>query len=223
VAGIVDGGKVRRVGVIGDVHTEADALARVLGYFRTLDLDRILCTGDIPDGPGDGAAVARSCALLREAGATTICGNHDRWLQEGAMREEPDATDPREVDAATRAFLAALPAMVEFETPTGRMLLCHGLGPDDMAGVQPFDRGRALDANQRLQELITSDRYAFVVNGHTHRRMVRAIGSLTVINAGTLLIKHQPSCVVADFEAQRVRIYDVTEDRGVIEAQRFDV
>lgn len=223
MAGIVDGGRVRRVGVIGDVHTEVQALERVLGYFGTLDLDRVLCTGDIADGPGHGDAVTRCCTMLQNAQAVTICGNHDRWLQEGTMREEADATDPGELDAATRAFLAALPAMVEFDTPTGKLLLCHGLGADDMAGVQPHDRGRAIDANQRLQEMLAQGRHAFVVNGHTHRRMVRAIGSLTVINAGTLLTTQQPTCVVADFEAQRVRLYDVTPDRGVIEAQRFDV
>lgn len=223
MAGIVDGGQVRRVGVIGDVHTEVQALERVLGYFGTLELDRVLCTGDIPDGPGHGDSVARCCALLKQANVITICGNHDRWLQEGTMREEADATDPRELDAATREFLAGLPATVEFDTPTGKLLLCHGLGADDMAGVQPHDRGRTIDTNQRLQEVIAQGRYAFVVNGHTHRRMVRAIGSLTVINAGTLLTKHQPTCVVADFDAQRVRLYDVTLDRGVIEAQRFDV
>lgn len=223
MAEFVDRGRVRRVGVIGDVHTESDALERVLGFFRTLDLDRVLCTGDIPDGPGDGDAVARSCALLRQSGVITVCGNHERWLQDNFMRDEPDATDPRDVDPDTRAFLGSLPATVEFDTPTGRLLLCHGLGADDMAGVQPYDRGHALDGNARLQELLALNRYGFVVNGHTHRRMVRAIGSLTLINAGSLLAKQQPTCVVADFEVQSVRLYDVTPDRGVIEAQRFDV
>ena len=87
----VDGGLVRRVGVIGDVHTEADTLERVLGYLGTLALDRVLCTGDLPDGPGGAEALARCCALLRQANAVTICGNHERWLQEGFMRDEPDA------------------------------------------------------------------------------------------------------------------------------------
>ena len=134
-----------------------------------------------------------------------------------------DATDPDEVGEASWTFLRELPAMVEFDTPQGRLLLCHGIGPDDMAGVHPFDHAAALNANDALQALLQQDRYTFVINGHTHRRMVRAVGSLTLINAGTLLTTHGAGCVVVDFESQTVRLYDVGNDGSVNEVERVDV
>lgn len=221
--GATKGGTVRRVGVIGDVHTEIDILRQVLARLRALDLDAILCTGDVPDGPHHGDSVDQCCALLRAANVVTICGNHDRWLQEGEARDAPDATHREEVGPEAFAFLQSLPTMVEFETPTGQLLFCHGLGPDDMAGVHPLDRGASLDGNERLQELVREARYAYVINGHTHRRMVRAIGSLTLINAGTLLAEHGPGCVAVDFESSSVRLYDVHPDGTVVEARRIDV
>lgn len=221
--GAITGQSVRRVGVIGDVHTEIDTLERVVTHLRGLDLDALLCTGDIPDGPCHGDAVDRCCALLKAAGVVTICGNHDRWLEEGRARDEPNATLREEVGPSAWAFLQALPAMVELDTPTGRALLCHGLGPDDMAAVHPHDRGRGLEENERLQELLRDGRYAYVINGHTHRRMVRAVGSLTIVNAGTLLSEHGAGFVTIDFESQSVRLYDVPPDGAIVEARRIDV
>jgi len=66
------------------------------------------------------------------------------------------------------------------------LLLCHGLGGDDMNGVYPGDFGYGLEVNDVLQGLIREGRYRFVVNGHTHLRMVRSFGGLTIINAGSL-------------------------------------
>jgi len=204
--------KVRRVGVVGDVHTERARLAGVLARFRTLELDRILCVGDLADGPGTAADLETCCALLRQHEVLTVSGNHDRWLQDNEMRDMAGSLSHDEVSPETLAFLAALPATLSFETPAGEVLLCHGLGGDDMANVQPFDHGLALEQNEALQKLLREGRYHYVLNGHTHRPMVRVIDTLTLINAGTLHRDYGPCCLVADFERKRVTFYDVAED-----------
>jgi putative phosphoesterase len=200
-----------RVGVIGDVHTEAATLRLALDHLARLSVDRILCTGDLPDGPLDVTQVDACCRLLQERRVITVSGNHDRWLQDGEMRDLPDATDPTELSAATLEFLAHLPATVDFRSPVGSVLLCHGMGTDDMAGIQPFDHGLALENNSALQALLRDERYQVVISGHTHRPMVRTFGDLTVINAGTLLRDQGPCCAVVDFSVRRVRFYDVSE------------
>jgi putative phosphoesterase len=197
--------------VIGDVHTESGKLRLALDHLARLSLDRILCTGDVPDGPADVTELETCCRLLRERDVITVSGNHDRWLQDGEMRELPDATDPCDLSAAALEFLAALPATVEFDSPAGRVLLCHGMGTDDMHGVQPFDHGLALDNNSALQALLRDGRYDFVISGHTHRPMVRKLRNLTVINAGTLLRNQGPCCAMADFDERRVRFYEIGE------------
>ena len=204
--------RVARLGIIGDVHTERVRLDAVLRHFAKLPLDRIVCTGDVPDGPLDARAVDACCAALNASRVLMVAGNHDRWLQDGDMRELGGATDPHELSPESAAFLAEQPQLREFDTPAGRVLLCHGLGPHDMASVQPFDHGYALEANEPLQTLLSEARYRYVISGHTHRPMVRAIEGTTFINAGTLLRDHSPCCAVADFEAKRIHFFAVGED-----------
>jgi predicted phosphodiesterase len=205
--------KVTRVGVIGDVHTEFATLRLAVDHLSSLSVDRLLCTGDVPDGPHDVGQVQQCCALLEERSIVTVSGNHDRWLQDDEMRNLDEATDANELSAATLAFLAGLPPTVELETPAGRALLCHGIGTDDMTGVQPHDHGRALDDNRALRAVMREARYAVLISGHTHRRMVRSLGRLTIINAGTLLRDQGPCCSVVDFAARRVHFYDLADGR----------
>jgi predicted phosphodiesterase len=206
----------RTVGVIGDVHCEAEALEAALAHLASLGPELVLCVGDIVDGTGN---PDRCCELLREAGALTVCGNHERWLFEGAMRELPGATPLEALHASNREYLGGLPKTYELDTVSGRALLCHGLGEHDMAAVRPDDRGYALENNDTLQALIHDGRYAFVINGHTHQRMVRRVGALTVINAGTLHRDDNPCFAFVDFERERTTFFELCPGDGVVSAE----
>lgn len=209
---------VRRVGIIGDVHAEDKALEAVLRFllsYRYHALDALLCTGDLVTGQGD---AARAITLLRDAGAFVVRGNHDRWFVWDSPRQRgvgydtlEFATPDEEVSGLTRDFLTALPVTLPFSTPAGPLLLCHGTGTDDMAGVYPNDPDEALAANHALHRLWAERHYRFLVAGHTHRRMLRPLDHLTVINPGTL--KRDPRVsngfLIADFEAGRLCVYDL--------------
>lgn len=54
--------QLRRFGVDGGAHTQATALERLLELYRQLELDAVLCVGDVVDGPGD---TMRCIELLR--------------------------------------------------------------------------------------------------------------------------------------------------------------
>lgn len=189
---------ITTVGVLGDIHQEDQRLERALAHLRERSVDRILSVGDVADGPGD---FVRCCQLLGEAGVEAVRGNHDRWLLDGTMRDLSDALPVDELQPAERAFLEGLPIVREYHTPAGLLLLCHGLGMHDMQGVGPDDRGYAIHYNSALQSLITDGRYRFVVNGHTHKRMVRSFSGLTIINAGTLFRRHGSGFAHIDFAA----------------------
>jgi predicted phosphodiesterase len=210
---------VRRIGLIGDVHTEAVRLRSAITFLRTLGVDSLVCTGDVPDGPGTPADVERCCALLRDAGVLTISGNHDRWLQDDEMRDLQGATPREEIAKRTLDYLAALPVTIELTTPLGLVLLCHGLGDDDMAQVQAHERGKELGDNEALQALLASNRYKVVINGHTHRAGVIELEGLTLVNAGTLRRDRSPCCSVVDFERAEVVFFDLT-DEGATERAR---
>jgi predicted phosphodiesterase len=198
-----------RMGLIGDVHTEHEALALAIAHLRTQGVDQLFCTGDLVDGPELETGVDACVALLREHAVHTILGNHERWVQDDAMRDLPQASRLDELSTDTRAYLAKLPPTIEIDTPVGLGLFCHGLGADDMGAVQPHDHAHALTENESLQTLIRGAHHRFVVNGHTHRRMVRTIDQLTIINAGTLLRGQLPCCSVVDFVKREVQYFDL--------------
>ena len=198
----------RRVGVIGDVHMEFEVLRWAIATLRAEQVELVFALGDIADGPYPGTALTRCCALLEQEGVYAISGNHDRWLLDGEMRNLPDATFPEDLSAAARTYLRSLPASLEVETPLGKMLVGHGIGSDDMATFYPHDHGPAITQNQALQALLREGKYRLLLAGHTHRRMVRSIDGLTVVNAGTLLQRREPCCVLLDFEAREARFFD---------------
>lgn len=203
---------ISRLGLIGDVHGEDERLERALYTFRRRQVPIVVSTGDIVDGRG---SVDRCCELLEMHGVVAVSGNHDRWLLSGTARDLPDATPTAAVSEPSRAFLKRLPRMIELNTIEGTALLCHGLGPNDMAKVGPDDFGYSIDSNNELQNLVRNGYYRWVLCGHSHRRMVRTFGHLTIINAGTL-IPEQASCFLeVDFENATVLAFEFARDGSV--------
>jgi predicted phosphodiesterase len=200
-----------RIGVIGDIHTRADRLQWAIEVLEGHEVEQIFATGDIVDGPQP-EAVARVCKLLQEHRVLSVLGNHDRWLLDGQHRELPDATFPDEVDRPARAYLQQLPQIAELQTAQGTLLLGHGLGNNDMTCLYPYDHGPSLKNNTTLQAILRSERYRFVVSGHTHLRMVREISSVTFINAGALHYTREPCCLFLDFAAKQAQFFDHVKD-----------
>jgi predicted phosphodiesterase len=199
-----------RLGILGDVHAEHVRLGQAIRFLLEQGATHLLCTGDIADGTG---SVARCVALLQEFHVFTVRGNHDRWLLDNQQRSLPDATHRNDLKPPTLAFLENLPATLTFATPLGRILLCHGLGENDMAKVTPDDFGYALKVNDDLQALIADPEMKLVINGHSHRPMLRHFGGLTVLNAGTLREDHQPGCVIVDLGSASVRFFEWHPDQ----------
>jgi predicted phosphodiesterase len=193
--------QLRQVGAIGDIHAEDFYLQAALKFLSDSEVDLIMAVGDVADGRGD---VDRCCLLLQQYHVETVSGNHERWFLAEEARDLPDATPLNQVSSETRKFLSTLPKTREYETVAGRLLLCHGLGEYDMGGVRPGDYGYALESNFALLRLMLEAKYKFVINGHTHQRMVKRFDHLTIINAGTLFHLHQPCFLIADFEAGTV-------------------
>lgn len=209
---------LKRIGVLGDIHCENARLAAALQFFQTQNLDLICAVGDIVDGPGD---PNQTIELLQQNRVVAVRGNHERWLLKNEMRGLQDAQTRFDFSALSWVYINNLPVQLKFETIAGRMLLCHGLGADDMAGVWPFDDTMTLHSNYALWRLVNSEEFAFVVNGHTHQRLVRSFGEMTIINAGTLYRKHKPCFGVVDFEARHVQFYELPSSNEVVRAELF--
>lgn len=199
-----------RLGVLGDVHGELERVRAALDLFQRERVDLVVAVGDLVDGPGPASATVE---LLEDAGVHAVAGNHERWLLADEMRHLPHATPLRDVSDQAARFLRSLPRTLEIETPNGCLLVCHGLGEHDMAEVRAHHQPWELEQNAPLQELIRSGRHAYVVNGHTHERLVRRFGAFTLVNAGALLRGDDPCCAVLDVAAERVAFHSL-EDPG---------
>ena len=202
----------RSIGLIGDVHCEHQSLAVVIDELNRRSLETIICTGDVPTGPGD---INACCDLLHAHQIRTIRGNHDRWLMSLPVMTLPLATPPGVVKKKSWRFLESLPVTIEIPTLSGLALLCHGLGQNDMQSIMPESSDRDLDENQYLQDLVDSARYRWIINGHSHHRMVRNYQSLTIINAGTLRRDHDPCFAAIDFERAVVTYWDLVDQTTI--------
>src|SRR5262245_19744219 len=126
-----------RIGVIGDVQADVTNLRIALSLMQSHGLTTILCVGDVvDDGIGD---VDACCELLRTNGVHTVRGNRDRWFSSNQARTLPEATQPEDVSLSALTFLSSLPDVLEFDTVAGKLLLCHGIGTNDMRQLSPDD------------------------------------------------------------------------------------
>jgi predicted phosphodiesterase len=209
-----------RVGLIGDIHAEDALLERALEFLAERSVEMVASTGDVVDGEG---SVDRCCALLEARRVVVVRGNHDRWFSKRTLRELPLATAPAQVASRSDDLLASLPETVDLETVAGRALLCHGIGRNDMSKVTPDDFGYAIEANADLQRLVREGTYRWVLNGHTHRRMVRHFGGLTLINAGTLARDFDPCFLELDFAAALARVFLFRPDGQIVAGEELSL
>ncbi len=179
-----------RVLLVGDIHTEDELLAEALALGIREGVDRVMSVGDIVDGPNDPMPCI---ARLRQRKVDVVRGNHERWVIEG------NPMDPVDYPDDVMDWLAELPATREYTTPTGRLLLGHGIGEDDMAELDRDTYGYALENLDPLWSLVRAKRYRYIVGGHTHKPMVREIEDVVFINPGTLVMTQEPGVTIADF------------------------
>ena len=203
---------IRTFGAIGDIHAEDEHLAAALANLD--DVDAILSVGDIVDGRGD---LDRCVQLLRDRGVIAVRGNHERWFLNGTARTLPHAHILDDVSDASRRFLEQLPPTRVLSTIAGTLLLCHGVGDDDMIRLLPDDEPPALANNAPLQKVLGSG-FDLMVCGHTHKPMVRTLFGLVVINAGTLHYGDNPGFLKVDLEKKLARAYTIDGSR-VFEAE----
>lgn len=208
------------IGAIGDIHAEDKLLEKTASFLKSKNVDRILSVGDIVDGLGD---AERCCNILICEEILAVLGNHDRWLLKNELRDLKDATRPDSLSVISHSFLSFLPLTREFSTPHGLALLCHGLGKNDMVRLNPDDFGYAIEANTDLQNLIQERKYRYIINGHTHYKMVRHFGNLTIINAGSLQRGCEPGFLLINFVRQFVQFYKFSEDAAIEATERVSL
>ncbi|XOV83878.1 MAG: metallophosphoesterase family protein [bacterium] len=195
-----------RIGIIGDVHAQDQYLHQALDHLTRLGVDHIICTGDIADGPGD---IHACINLLLDYNVDTVRGNHDRWVLQNKARHIPDAHRRETLHDNVICYLQDLPLQIELETKLGTLLLCHGVGSNDLQKIWPGTDRMPAERSARLDDIIAKGDTPLMVNGHLHYRTLIHFDSLTLLNAGTLRGRHRPGFSLIDLDADEVHGFEL--------------
>ncbi len=196
-----------RIGIIGDVHAEHRHLEQAIDHLTKIGVDMMICTGDIVDGVGD---VDRCIELLQAAAITVVRGNHDRWLMEDRLRGVANAQRKADLTENSLAFLAALPLELRVPTVTGNLLLCHGVGSNDLQKIWPGTARMPAERCEQLDGIVADEDIHLMVNGHVHYRTLIHFERMLLINAGTLRGDHHPGFSLLDLAEHRIEGFEFT-------------
>jgi putative phosphoesterase len=179
-----------RVAAIYDIHGNLPALEAVLAEIRRADVDHVVVGGDVLPGPMPRETL--DCLLgVEDIPVQFIRGNGDRAvLEEMAGAETSNVPEPfrevvrwsaRQLEPEHERQLASWPPAVQLEIPgLGEVLFCHATPRND---TEIFAR---LTPEERLLPVFAELDVSVVVCGHTHMQFDRRIGSLRVVNAGSV-------------------------------------
>ena len=175
-----------RVAALYDIHGNLPALEAVLEQVAVERIDRLVVGGDVVPGP-----MPREC-LKRLSGSSVpvqfIIGNGEvavlaehAGMDPGVPAQARDAVrwSARQLSDADAEFLATWPKTLEIEGLAG-ILFCHATPRDEN---ESFTR---LTPAERLLPAFANVNAAVVICGHTHMQFDRVVGSIRVVNAGSV-------------------------------------
>jgi putative phosphoesterase len=178
-----------RVAALYDIHGNLPALDAVLDEVRREKIDRIVVGGDVVPGPMPRETIARLRGL--DIPAQFIRGNGDReivsWRRgvESAAIPEPYRETmrwvARQLTDDDEQWLTSWPATLRLAIRgVGEVLFCHATPRND---TDVFTR---LTPEAPLPPVFAGVGADVVVCGHTHMQFDRAIGTVRVVNAGSV-------------------------------------
>lgn len=178
-----------RVAAMYDIHGNLAALEAVLEDIRQADVDHVVVGGDVFPGPLPRETFA--CLRNLDIPVQFIQGNGDREVL-ALMRGIETGTVPEPYRAVMRwnaqqlhpedeQILGAWPQTIRVEIDgLGEVLFCHATPRND---TEIFTR---LTSEDRLRPIFEGLNVQLVICGHTHMQFDRAIGSVRVVNAGSV-------------------------------------
>ncbi|MBE3558591.1 MAG: metallophosphoesterase family protein [Ktedonobacteraceae bacterium] len=179
-----------KIAAIYDIHGNLPALEAVLEEIDRATPDVILVGGDVALGPMPRETVERLMTL--ETKARFVRGNTDRVVVDCFDGKPLSPRLPENVRQTTlwtaqqlerqhRDFLAAFENQVAFSIEgLGAVLFCHATPRSDE------ELFTVASPAERLQEIFADVRQDVVVCGHTHMQFDRQVGSVRVVNAGSV-------------------------------------
>lgn len=208
------GQTINIAGFLGDIHAEDVLLKQSLEFFNEKNITNIFCVGDICDGYGD---LDKTVSLMKEGKVLSVLGNHDEWFNKGEMRHIDNCHFCEDQQKDTVDYIKSLPKTLTFTASCGDIILCHGILDNTLGMVSPLDYGYALNSNTSLQDYLKGSYPSIMINGHSHKKMVRKIQNKLIISTGTLYREQNPCISIMDFDSKEAYFYDFVGDQLINE------
>lgn len=214
---------MRVIGFLSDVHSNLEALDRVMAELRGLE---VVCLGD---AVGYGSNPNEVIKMLKEANAIAVRGNHDdavltgdtSWFNARAAMALQWTRD--HLTAESMSYLRGLPLRLRLELEGTPVFLTHGSPDDNLREyVEPQTH------SQLFAHYLDKLNVRAIALGHTHRPFVWKEAERLVFNPGSA---GQPrdgdpraSYAVATFDGRNVDVelrrveYDIETAARKIEA-----
>ncbi|HKP54909.1 MAG TPA: metallophosphoesterase family protein [Chloroflexia bacterium] len=178
-----------QVAAIYDIHGNLPALEAVLQEIRQAAVDAIVVGGDVVPGPMPRETV--KCLLDLDIPVYFIQGNGEReilaqmaGMDTGGIPErfrEVVRWVAQQIHPEYERLLAGWPGTISIEIQgLGEVLFCHATPRND---TEIFTR---LTPEERLLPVFEGLSVPLVVCGHTHMQFDRTIGTIRVVNAGSV-------------------------------------
>ena len=179
-----------RVAAIYDVHGNLPALEAVLENVRQADVDQVVVGGDVVPGPMPRETI--STLMDIEVPVHFIHGNGESEILAVLAGGDPSAAVPEQFHEAMRwvaqdlsaeqaQLLAEWPLTLRLEVlGMGEVLFCHATPRSD---TEIFTLATP---EEHLLPILEAAGAPLIICGHTHMQFDRLIGSVRVVNAGSV-------------------------------------
>jgi putative phosphoesterase len=178
-----------RVAAVYDIHGNLPALEAVLHDIRQAEVELIVVGGDVVPGPMPRETL--ECLLDLDIPVQFIQGNCEidalaEMAGTGAARVPEQFRDiirwsAQQLYPKYERLLASWAKIIRVEVDgLGEVLFCHATPRDDN---EIFTR---LTQEERLSPIFEGLNVTLVVCGHTHMQFDRLVGSIRVVNAGSV-------------------------------------
>ena len=227
-----------KIGIIADIHSNSQALAEVLKEFDKIDVDRIICCGDIIGiGPNPEETV-RMLMKNREK-LISVMGNHEKYLIEGIPKEVHDDKRKMSLDEIqnhewthmmlskeSKKFIKELPIERNIEIGDKKIYVVHYPKNKD-GNYKKYIKMPTIIENQNMFKNIDADIFLY---GHTHSFCVNNNENKWYINPGSLgcpMNNNIANAVILNINNERVNIqclnikYNVEETIEEIKRIKF--
>ena len=174
-----------RIGLIADIHGNLFALDSVLAALTRMNIDELICLGDVSAlGPQPGDVLER----LRALRCPVVMGNTDAWHLDSTLAEGSSAPvltlskwSTAQLTADDLAYVRTFTPSFARTLPDGTTLLCVHGSPrsfdDAITATTPADT---------LDGMLDGASAAIMVGGHTHIQMLRRHRGMRLVNTGSV-------------------------------------